>query len=336
MAAVDSLKILAIAGRTDSAGVAQPDQDQEETRLPTGILLGQGFTPNLLDQSVNPNAWRVRQNTGTDMNVLVGSGTTKRDGYVLRGTVAGQGSYIVRLDATTKSVSVPATDATNPARYGVYLWVNDAAYSGTASRAYAGISCLRGTPAGSPVTPTASAVWSAWALLWEFQLPANATAVTNTILDSGTSIDQRVRATSQIGPRGVVGYATQAGSQATISAVTDLTSMLVAWTVPTGGGRLYKLTVHVYGQQNTSTGEVVVTVVTGTSGAGSALTPWPFAIRNANLIAGQTANLSGSTYFTASAGAASVHARLQDSVGSFTTFPANGGSALIVEDIGPA
>ena len=194
MGAVNSLKVSLIGGRTDSAGAAQDDFDQEEMRMLTGILLRQGITPNLNNGTQNPNAFRVRQNTGADMNVKVGSGTTKVDGLILRGTVAGQGTYLVRLDATTLTVSVPATDATNPARYGVYAWVDDAAYSGTASRAYAGISCLRGTPAGSPTTPGASAVWSAYALLWEFQLPALATAVTDVILDNSNAIDQRVSA----------------------------------------------------------------------------------------------------------------------------------------------
>lgn len=194
MSAVHSLKVFAIGGRTDSSGTAQSDVDQEELRALTGILLRPGLTPNLLDQTPNPNAFRVRQNTGADMNLKVGSGTTKVDGIVLRGTVAGQGSYLVRLDATTVTVSVPATDATNPSRYGVFVYVNDAAYSGTASRAYANIECLRGTPAGSPATPAASATWSAYALLWEFQLAALDTNVTDAELDQATSIDQRVHA----------------------------------------------------------------------------------------------------------------------------------------------
>lgn len=194
MAAVDSLKCMAIGGRTDSAGAAQTDIDQEELRLLAGGLLRQGMLSNALDGTPNPTGWRVRQNTGADMNVRVGSGTTQRDLFVLRGTVAGQGSYLVRLDATTVTLSVPATDPTNPARYGVFLFIDDTAYSGTASRARAGLQVLRGTPAVSPVTPTASAVWSAWALLWEFQLAAAATAVTDVILDSSTSIDRRVSA----------------------------------------------------------------------------------------------------------------------------------------------
>jgi hypothetical protein len=192
MAAVGSLKIIGIAGRTDSAGTAQTDVDQEELRLPIGAVLGPGLLPNQLDGTPNPNGFQVRQNTGADMNVKVGSTTTKVDAYVLRGTVAGQGSYIVRLDSAGLVVAVPATDGALAQRYGVFLFVDDAAYSGDASRAYAGVTCLRGTPNASPVTPAASAVWSAYALLWEFQLPAAATAVTNTILDSTSSpIDQR-------------------------------------------------------------------------------------------------------------------------------------------------
>lgn len=194
MAAVNSLKCFMIAGRTDSAGTAQTDVDQEELRILPNALLRQGLLANATDGTPNPNGYRVRQNTGADMNVLVGSTSTKRDVYCLRGSTNGQGSYLVRLDATTMLVSVPATDAVNPARYGVYLWVDDAAYSGTAARAYANITCLRGTPAASPTTPAASAVWSAYALLWEFQLPALATAVTNVILDSATSYDRRVTA----------------------------------------------------------------------------------------------------------------------------------------------
>lgn len=194
MAAVNSLKCSLIAGRTDNAGTPQTDVDQEELRLIHGALLRQGLLANALDGTPNPNGFRVRQNTGADMNVLVGSTTTKRDLYLLRGTAAGQGSYLVRLDAATMLVSVPATDAVNPARYGVYLWIDDTAYAGTGGIAQANITCLRGTPAASPTTPAASAVWSAYALLWEFQLPALATAVTNVILDSATSYDRRVTA----------------------------------------------------------------------------------------------------------------------------------------------
>jgi hypothetical protein len=194
MGAVHSLKILGIGGRTDSSGSAQNDVDQEELRLPIGALLRPGILPNLTDGTPNRNAFRVRQDTGANMNVKIGSGTTKVDGIVLRGTVAGQGSYIVRLDATTVTKTAPAADATNPKRYGVYVFVNDAAYSGTASRAYAEFEVLAGTAAPSPTTPGPRAEWSAYELLWEFQLAALATAVTDAILDNSNAIDQRQHA----------------------------------------------------------------------------------------------------------------------------------------------
>lgn len=196
MAAQDSLKVSAILGRTASgASTGVPDVDQEELRFAITATLAPGYLPSMIDQTANTSAFNVRQDTGSNMQVKVGSGTTKKDGYVILGTAAGQGAYIVRLDAATKTLTVPATDATNPARYGVYLYVDDAAYSGTASRAYANIACIRGTPAGSPTTPGPLATYSAYALLWEFQLAANATAVTNTILDNTSiSTDRRVAA----------------------------------------------------------------------------------------------------------------------------------------------
>lgn len=195
MAAVGSLKVYAIGGRTDSAGVAQPDQDQEESRFGAKYAgRRQGLVENMLDDTPNPNALRIRQDTGANLAVKMGSGVTKVDGVVLRGTVAGQSSYVVRLDAVTLTSALTTSDPTNPTRYGVYLFIDDAAYAGDASRAYAGISLLKGTPAGSPVTPSPLAVWSASILLWEFQLAAGATAITDAVLDSATAFDRRVYA----------------------------------------------------------------------------------------------------------------------------------------------
>ena len=195
MPSVGSLKVWALGGRTDSAGVTQNDTDQEEARFGAKFAgRRQGLVENMLDDTPNPNGWRVRQDTGANLAVKIGSGTTQRDGYVLRGGAAGQSNYVVRLDATTVTSALTTSDPTNPTRYGVYLFVDDAAYSGDASRAYAGISLLKGTPAGSPTTPGPLAVWSAWALLWEFQLAAAAAAITDTILDSASSFDRRVYA----------------------------------------------------------------------------------------------------------------------------------------------
>lgn len=192
MAAVHSLKVSVIGARTNSSGVAQTDWDQEEMRMMAMALMRQGRLPNMTTGANNPDAFKVRQGTGSDMNVTIGSGTTKVDGYLLRGTASGQGAYVVRLDATGVTKSVPAADATLLTAYGVYLYVNDENYSGSAGAHYAELSVLAGTPhASAPVVPSASVSWAASALLWSFRLPAAATAVTNTILDNSTAVDAR-------------------------------------------------------------------------------------------------------------------------------------------------
>lgn len=263
MAAQDNLKVYAIAGRTASgAATAVDDVDQEELRLPVGALLTPGYLPNLLTQAANLNSFKVRQNTGSDMNLKVGSGTSKVDGYVLLGGVAGQGAYILRLDATTKTVSVPAADATNPARYGVYAFIDDTAYSGDASRAYANVTCIRGTPAGSPATPGPLAAWSAYALLWEFQLAANATAVTNTILDAGIDRRQPSRSTLPLAATRYQRSSNQPVPTATLTTIDWDTAVAnpFAWTesagtltVPTGGDGLYLISVRMSGSSPLTT-----------------------------------------------------------------------------------
>lgn len=192
MAAVHGLKVAVIGGRTNSSGTAQDDYDQEEARLIWAVSRTQGRTPHLITQASNNNAFKVRQNTGSDMNVVVGSGTASADGYVLRGTSAGQGSYGVMLDDASVTVAVPAADGSLLKAYGVYLFVNDEAYSGSAGLAYASLICLAGTPhASAPQVPSASVSYAASALLWSFRLAAAATAVTNTILDDSNAADAR-------------------------------------------------------------------------------------------------------------------------------------------------
>lgn len=258
MAAQDSLKVATIFGRTASgAGTGVPDIDQEEMRLLATALIGPGYLPSMIDQTTNASAFTVAQNTGADLNVKVGSGTTKKDGFVIIGTVAGQGAYVVRLDATTKTVSVPAADTVNPARYGVYLYVDDASYSGDASRAYANVSCIRGTPAGSPTTPGPLAVWSASYLLWEFQLAANATAVTTAILNAG--VDQRKPARSAITSK--MGGVTVTSSQSGIGgSITDLTSYAISW--PALANREYLVTAKIPVSQITSSGTPLIDLTT--------------------------------------------------------------------------
>ena len=187
MPSVDSLKCFNIAARTDSAGVAKTDVDQEELRLLPAMLMSQGYGRNALSGALNSASFRVREDSGANMHVRVGNGSTaKIDTYVLRGGVAGQGAYLVRMDDAYVDLTVPTTDPALPQKYSVFLFVNDEAYSGTASRHYVGLTCLRGTPAASPVAPAPDATWSAYARLCTFELPASASAVTNAILNAGT------------------------------------------------------------------------------------------------------------------------------------------------------
>lgn len=187
MPIVDSLKCYQIAARTDSAGTAKTDVDQEEFRLLPAMLFGQGYGRDALTGALNSASFRVREDSGANMHVRVGNGSnTKRDTYVLRGSVAGQGTYLVRMDAAYVDLTVPTTDPALPQKYSVFLYVDDEAYSGTAARHHVGLTCLRGTPAASPVAPSPNATWSAYARLATFELPAGASAVTNTILNAGT------------------------------------------------------------------------------------------------------------------------------------------------------
>lgn len=189
MPLADGLKGFVIGGRTNLAGTAQnPDVDQEELRMAFASLCNAGLLPNNFDgSSAGAAQWQVTQDTGSNMVVRVGSASTKRDACMLRGGI-GQGLYVARIDDPNGYVAVtaPATDPTFPAKYSVFLYVNDATYGGDAGRSTFGIACLRGTPAASPTPPNPLSTWSAYMRLWTFQLAANATAITNAILNAGT------------------------------------------------------------------------------------------------------------------------------------------------------
>jgi hypothetical protein len=81
---------------------------------PRRLAAPPGAAPERARHDPEPERVPVRQNTGADMNVVVGSTTTQRDVYVLRGNSAGQGAYIARLDSAGLVVSVPATDPSLP------------------------------------------------------------------------------------------------------------------------------------------------------------------------------------------------------------------------------
>jgi hypothetical protein len=169
-------------------------------------------------------------------------------------------------------------------------------------------------------------------------LPANATAVTNTILDAGT--DRRVKAGIPNSVRwsqswGVLtgGYVRQPVGDTGLSTLTDLTGLSLSVTLVTG--RLYRVTVQLYVLQNTSAGTVTIQVRTGTSGAGVTPTPVGMIGATPNIPAGVSAGVSVVGFMTGS-GASSFHVRGSTTAGTFDTLGATGGCWFVIEDVGPS
>ena len=334
MAAQDNLKVATIFGRTASgSATGVPDLDQEEIRLLTTAMLRPGYTPNLIDQTTNLNAFKVRQDTGSNMQIKVGSGTSKADGYVLLGTVAGQGAYILRLDATTKTVTVPAADATNPRKYLVAAVIDDTAYSGTASRAYANVVCIAGTPAtgNTSVVPSPLSTWSAYAPLWSFQLAANATAVTNTILDNAQGADLRAasRPAGGIGGKVASAVVNGGGSQALSISNADVTSATVTFINP--GNRVYKISALGTISGIASAITQALNINTGASGTGTVLIESNITTSVANIQHVHTPWV----LHTPAAGSVSYHltASVSSSTGTLLT-AATKPAMILVEDVG--
>src|SRR5680860_382859 len=78
-----------------------------QDRLINTILLSEGVV------DVAGDSFKVLQNTGTDLNVKVGSGAAF-DRAVVAGPLAGQGVYIAEHQNATQVIAVAAGDATNP------------------------------------------------------------------------------------------------------------------------------------------------------------------------------------------------------------------------------
>lgn len=168
-----------IGARTDTAGTAVTDTTAEEARL-LASMLSQGYlTPS--------NAFVVAAQSVPNMTVKVGSGTAKADYYAVAGTVAGQGNYIVRLDAASQNVTISAADASQVRTDEIYLVVRDNLYD-TSSRALPQIGYRAGTLGGA--NPGPDATWKAYVLLARITVAAGATSIT-----SGNISDQRAAAT---------------------------------------------------------------------------------------------------------------------------------------------
>jgi hypothetical protein len=177
---VDSTFSASILGaRTDNSGTAATDTTAEEARLLASLLSAGYITPAL--------AFQVTAQTSPNMTVRVGSLTTKSDYYVLSGTVAGQGNYIVRLDVASQNVTITAADASQTRTDEIYLVVQDNAYDSSA-RVLPRIGYRAGTLGGA--NPGPDAAWTAYALLARITVAATVTTITNANIS-----DQRVAST---------------------------------------------------------------------------------------------------------------------------------------------
>ena len=174
-----SLGIRDIGDRTDFAGTpAAADLSAEEDRL-ANALFTEGF--------ISPTtSFEVNKGSAATMNVVVGSGASKTDLYIVPGTTAGQGNYIVRLEAATETFSIAAADPSNARIDEVYIVVQDNAYD-SSGRALAVLAVREGDPASSPSAPGPDAGWDAYSLIATVDVPAAAADIIGcTVTDERT------------------------------------------------------------------------------------------------------------------------------------------------------
>lgn len=175
---VDSTFAAAYLGaRTDNAGAAVTDTTAEEARLLASVFNPGYITPG--------TSFQVNAQASPNMTVKVGSGVAKSDYYAVAGTVAGQGTYIVRHDVASVNVTITAADASQTRTDEVYLVIQDNVYD-TSSRVLPRIGYRAGTVGGA--NPGPDTAWKAYALLARVTVGAAVTSIT-----SANISDQRIK-----------------------------------------------------------------------------------------------------------------------------------------------
>lgn len=173
-----AMSVRDIADRTDAAGTAVLDYTGEEDRFVHTILSEGIIRPG--------NGWDVNPQGGT-MTVLVGSGTARVDYAAVEGNVAGQGTYIVRLDETQVALTLGGSDGANSRVDQVYLVVRDDPYDATA-RGLPQLAVRQGDVGGGPPGPDGT--WQAYLLLATITVGAGVTEIT-----AAAIADERVQST---------------------------------------------------------------------------------------------------------------------------------------------
>lgn len=152
--------------------------DARADRLINSIVLAEGVVNKAGD------SYKVAQNTGSDMNVKVGS-TTAYDLAVVAGDLAGQGVYICEHQNGSQVLAIAASDPGDPRIDVIALRVYDDDVDGSGN-SYADLEVIQGTPAASPSAP---ALPDGAIKLAEVTVGAGVTAITNAnITDSRVEV----------------------------------------------------------------------------------------------------------------------------------------------------
>ena len=114
-------------------------------RLVNTVVLREGVV------DVAGSSYAVAENTGSDMNILVGSGTAF-DRAVVEGDVAGMGTFIAEHQNATQQLAVAASDPSLDRIDRVILQVYDDTFD-SSGNSYSDIEVLEGTPDAAPVAP---------------------------------------------------------------------------------------------------------------------------------------------------------------------------------------
>ena len=157
--------IATIGARTDSAGAGVTDFTAEEGRLWASV-----WSEGILKPV---DAFEPVAGAAATMNVIMGSGVSKKDVAVVESDNIGQESYVVRSDEATTTVTLSAADPGNPRIDEIYLLVNDDAYDSSA-RSLPRHGIREGDPSGAPVAPGPDSSWDAELLLASIAISTSA------------------------------------------------------------------------------------------------------------------------------------------------------------------
>ncbi|MBA2338573.1 MAG: hypothetical protein H0V96_12615 [Acidimicrobiia bacterium] len=119
-------------------------------------------------------SYKVAQDTGSNMQVRVGSGANF-DSAAVASSIAGQGVYLVEHQNATHALTIGASHASLPRYDKIVLRIYDDS-ADSSGKSYAELERIAGTPAASPVIPATPA--SSLALATVLVNP-NVTAITN-------------------------------------------------------------------------------------------------------------------------------------------------------------